>query len=56
MNGGFSRFLTRFARVEPSETRAVVTAFMLLFCVLGGYFSVRPSPATPGSGPPYSPF
>jgi ATP:ADP antiporter, AAA family len=49
MNSGFSRFLTRFARVEPSETRAVVTAFMLLFCVLGGYFSVRPVRETVGT-------
>jgi len=49
MNSGFSKFLTRFARVEPSETRAVVTAFLLLFCVLGGYFAVRPVRETVGT-------
>jgi AAA family ATP:ADP antiporter len=49
MNSAFSRFLTRFARVEPSETRAVVTAFLLLFCVLGGYFAVRPVRETVGT-------
>ena len=49
MNSAFSRFLTRFARVEPNETRAVVTAFLLLFCVLGGYFAVRPVRETVGT-------
>ena len=49
MNSGFSRFLARFARVEPGETRAVVTAFLLLFCVLGGYFAVRPVRETVGT-------
>jgi ATP:ADP antiporter, AAA family len=49
MNSGFSRFLARYARVEPSETRAVVTAFLLLFCVLGGYFAVRPIRETVGT-------
>jgi AAA family ATP:ADP antiporter len=49
MNSGFTRFLQRFARVEPGETRAVVTSFMLLFCVLGGYFAVRPVRETVGT-------
>jgi AAA family ATP:ADP antiporter len=37
-----ARFLGRIARVEPHEAPAVVTAFVLFFCVLGGYFAVRP--------------
>ena len=49
MHGGFSRFLKRYANVEPGETRAVVTAFLLLFCVLGGYFAVRPIRETVGT-------
>jgi len=49
MTSAFSRFLTRFAKVEPGETRAVVTSFLLLFCVLGGYFSVRPVRETVGT-------
>jgi ATP:ADP antiporter, AAA family len=44
-----SRFLSRFTRVEPSESRAVLTAFTLLFCVLGGYFAVRPVRETVGT-------
>ncbi len=36
------RFLGRVARVEPREAPAVITAFLLFFCVLGGYFAVRP--------------
>ena len=36
------RFLSRFARVEPRETAAVVAAFCLFFFVLGSYFAVRP--------------
>ena len=49
MNSGFSKFLARFASVQPGETRAVVTAFLLLFCVLGGYFAVRPIRETVGT-------
>jgi ATP:ADP antiporter, AAA family len=37
------------ADVKPEETRAVVTAFLLLFCVLGGYFAVRPVRETVGT-------
>lgn len=37
-----ARFLARVARVEEREAPAVVTAFLLFFCVLGGYFAVRP--------------
>jgi AAA family ATP:ADP antiporter len=37
-----SRLLNRLGKVEPSESQAVVTAFLLFFFVLGGYFSVRP--------------
>ena len=36
-------------RIEPGETRAVLTAFLLLFCVLGGYFAVRPVRETVGT-------
>ena len=36
------RQLTRFAKVEPRETAAVVAAFCLFFFVLGSYFTVRP--------------
>ncbi|MBV6424307.1 MAG: hypothetical protein NAOJABEB_02117 [Steroidobacteraceae bacterium] len=37
-----TRLLARVARVEPHEAPAVVTAVILFFCVLGGYFAVRP--------------
>jgi AAA family ATP:ADP antiporter len=43
------RILGAFADVQPGETRAVVTAFFLLFCVLGGYFAVRPVRETVGT-------
>lgn len=43
------RFLGRFARIEPKELPAVVTAFVLFFCVLGGYFAVRPVRETVGT-------
>jgi len=35
------RQLSRFAKVEPRETAAVVAAFCLFFFVLGSYFAVR---------------
>src|SRR5262249_15001474 len=38
-----------FADVKPHETRSVLTAFFLLFCVLGGYFAVRPVRETVGT-------
>jgi AAA family ATP:ADP antiporter len=43
------KILGAFADVKPGETRAVVTAFLLLFCVLGGYFAVRPVRETVGT-------
>lgn len=43
------KILGAFADVKPDETRAVVTAFFLLFCVLGGYFAVRPVRETVGT-------
>jgi AAA family ATP:ADP antiporter len=43
------RLLQRSAKVEPGETGAVVTAFLLYFCVLGGYFAVRPVRETVGT-------
>ncbi len=44
-----TRLLQRAAKVEPTETAAVVTAFFLFFCVLGGYFAVRPVRETVGT-------
>src|SRR3954464_5709704 len=41
--------LARIVRIEPDEKRAVLTAFLLLFCVLGGYFAVRPVRETVGT-------
>ncbi|MGH7466594.1 MAG: NTP/NDP exchange transporter [Longimicrobiales bacterium] len=41
--------LARVAKVEPDETPAVMTAFFLFFCVLGGYFAVRPVRETVGT-------
>jgi AAA family ATP:ADP antiporter len=49
MADGSSRFLARFVRLQPGENRAVFTAFLLLFCVLGGYFAVRPVRETVGT-------
>src|SRR3569832_208241 len=49
MNQSTNRVLARFVRSEPGETRAVLTAFLLLFCVLGGYFAVRPVRETVGT-------
>src|SRR3954468_10379099 len=43
------KILGAFADVKPGETRAVATAFLLLFCVLGGYFAVRPVRETVGT-------
>lgn len=43
------RLLTRVAPIEPRETRVVVAAFCLFFCVLGGYFAVRPVRETIGT-------
>jgi AAA family ATP:ADP antiporter len=46
---GFGRLLGRLANVRPEETRTVVLAFVLFFCVLGGYFAVRPVRETVGT-------
>src|SRR6476620_9676578 len=43
------KLLGAFADVRPNETRSVLTAFFLLFCVLGGYFAVRPVRETVGT-------
>ena len=48
MNAG-PPVLERVAKVEPDETPAVITAFLLFFCVLGGYFAVRPVRETVGT-------
>jgi AAA family ATP:ADP antiporter len=49
-DGGFiGRFLTRVAPIERHEIPAVVAAFCLFFCVLGGYFAVRPVRETVGT-------
>lgn len=47
--GPLARLLKRVADVEPDEVGAVVTAFLLFFCVLGGYFMVRPVRETVGT-------
>lgn len=46
---GPARLLARVAKVEPNEIKPVVTAFLLFFCVLGGYFAVRPVRETVGT-------
>ena len=43
------KVLTRLATIQPHETRAVVAAFCLFFCVMGGYFAVRPVRETVGT-------
>jgi AAA family ATP:ADP antiporter len=47
--GILGRFLTRVAPIEPHEVTAVVAGFCLFFCVLGGYFAVRPVRETVGT-------
>src|SRR6187455_123596 len=49
MSQKFEDFLARFVRIEPNEKRAVFTAFALMFCVMGGYFAVRPIRETVGT-------
>lgn len=44
-----AKLLGRVAEVEPEESPAVVAAFILFFCVLGGYFAVRPVRETMGT-------
>jgi ATP:ADP antiporter, AAA family len=43
------RIVAAIAAVERNEVPAVVTAFFLFFCVLGGYFAVRPVRDTVGT-------
>jgi AAA family ATP:ADP antiporter len=45
----FTRLIAHMAQAEPAETPAVVAAFLLFFCVLGGYFAVRPVRETVGT-------
>lgn len=44
-----ARILSRVAPIEPRELPAVIAAFTLFFCVLGGYFAVRPVRETVGT-------
>ena len=39
----------RGSRSNRAEARIVITGFLLLFCVLGGYFAVRPVRETIGT-------
>jgi AAA family ATP:ADP antiporter len=43
------RLIGRVALVEKHEMTAVIAAFLLFFCVLGGYFCVRPVRETVGT-------
>lgn len=43
------RLIGRVALVEKHEMPAVTAAFLLFFCVLGGYFAVRPVRETVGT-------
>ena len=43
------RLIGRVALVEKDEMPAVIAAFLLFFCVLGGYFAVRPVRETVGT-------
>jgi ATP:ADP antiporter, AAA family len=43
------RIIGRIALVEKHEMAAVIAAFVLFFCVLGGYFCVRPVRETVGT-------
>lgn len=47
--GGAAGLLSRVAQVRAAEAAAVATAFLLFFCVLGGYFAVRPVRETVGT-------
>jgi AAA family ATP:ADP antiporter len=44
-----TKWLGKSAKIEADETAAVITAFFLFFCVLGGYFAVRPVRETVGT-------
>ena len=43
------RIFSTLTSVERRELPLVVTAFFLFFCVLGGYFAVRPVRETVGT-------
>ncbi|MCE7902519.1 MAG: MFS transporter [Gammaproteobacteria bacterium PRO9] len=43
------RLLGRTTEIRPHELQSVVTAFLLFFCVMGGYFAVRPVRETVGT-------
>src|SRR6187397_2427473 len=43
------RIVTALTSVERHELPLVATAFFLFFCVLGGYFAVRPVRETMGT-------
>jgi ATP:ADP antiporter, AAA family len=43
------RFMSAIARIEPGEGPAVLVAFLMYFCILGGYFAVRPVRETVGT-------
>jgi AAA family ATP:ADP antiporter len=45
----FSRLLWRFAKVEPHETKAVLTSFAFFFFLMASYFILRPLRDTMGS-------
>jgi ATP:ADP antiporter, AAA family len=44
-----ARLLSRVAPIDPRESPAVVAAFCLFFCVMAGYFAVRPVRETVGT-------
>lgn len=44
-----ARLLQRLAQIEPQERPAVAAAFILFFCVLCGYFMLRPVRETIGT-------
>jgi len=46
---GLAGLWQRTAKVEPGESPAVITAFLLYFCVMSGYFAVRPVRETVGT-------
>ena len=48
-SSSLGRLLGRTTNIEAYETQSVVTAFLLFFCVLGGYFAVRPVRETVGT-------
>src|SRR5687768_12255754 len=48
-NSVLGRLLGRVALIERHELPAVIAAFTLFFCVLGGYFAVRPVRETVGT-------